>query len=45
MNEIIDYLLKVNPKERPNCDDILKHPAIKKRLDFFQAIMCVKMKN
>ena len=37
MNEIIDYLLKVNPKERPNCDDILKHPAIKKRLEFFKA--------
>ena len=37
MNEIIDYLLKVNPKERPNCDDILKLPVIKKRLEFFQA--------
>ena len=37
MNEIIDYLLKVNPKDRPNCDDILKHPVVKKRLEFFQA--------
>ena len=37
MNDIIDYLLKVNPKERPNCDDILKHPLVKKRLEFFQA--------
>ena len=37
MNDIIDYLLKVNPKERPNCDDILKHPVVKKRLEFFQA--------
>ena len=37
MNEIIDYLLKVNPKERPSCDDILKHPVIKKRLEFFQS--------
>ena len=37
MNEIIDYLLKVNPKDRPNCDDILKHPVVKKRLKFFQA--------
>jgi len=37
MNEIIKYLLKVNPKDRPNCDEILKHPIIKKRLEFFQA--------
>ena len=37
MNEIINFLLKVNPKERPNCDDILKHPIIRKRLEFFQA--------
>ena len=37
MNEIIDYLLKVNPKERPNCDEILKHPIVKNRLEFFQA--------
>ena len=37
MNEIIDFLLKVKPKDRPNCDEILKHPIIKKRLEFFQA--------
>ena len=37
INEIISYLLKVNPKERPSCDEILKHPIIKKRLEFFQA--------
>ena len=37
MNEIIRFLLKVNPKDRPNCDEILKHPIIKKRLEFFQA--------
>ena len=37
MNEIIDYLLKVNPQERPNCDQILRHPLVKKRLEFFQA--------
>ena len=37
MNEIIAYLLKVNPRERPTCDEILKHPIIKKRLEFFQA--------
>jgi NIMA (never in mitosis gene a)-related kinase len=37
MNDIIDYLLKVNPKERPNCEQILKHPAVQKRLEFFQS--------
>ena len=37
MNEIIGFLLKVNPKDRPNCDEILRHPIIKKRLEFFQA--------
>ena len=37
MNEIIVYLLKVNPRDRPNCDEILRHPLIKKRLEFFQA--------
>ena len=37
MNEIIGFLLKVNPRDRPNCDEILKHPLIKKRLEFFQA--------
>jgi NIMA (never in mitosis gene a)-related kinase len=37
MNEIINFLLKVNPKDRPNCDEILKHPIVKKRLEFFQA--------
>ena len=37
MNEIIGFLLKVNPKDRPGCDEILKHPIIKKRLEFFQA--------
>ena len=37
MNDIIDFLLKVNPKDRPNCDQILKHPLVKKRLEFFQS--------
>ena len=36
MKEIIKLLLKVNPKERPNCTQILNHDIIKKRLDFFQ---------
>jgi hypothetical protein len=30
-------LLKVNPSDRPTCAQILKHPIIKKRLEFFKA--------
>ena len=36
MNEIIDYILKVRPQERPNCEEILNHPLVKKRLEFFK---------
>ena len=37
LKEIIKLLLKVNPKERPSCSQILNHELIKKRLEFFQA--------
>ena len=37
MNEILSLLFKVNPKERPNCEDILKLDLIKKRIEFFKA--------
>ena len=37
IKEIIKLLLKVNPKERPSCAQILNHELIKKRLEFFQA--------
>ena len=37
IKEIIKLLLKVNPKERPTCFQILNHDLIKKRLEFFQA--------
>ena len=37
IKEIIKLLLKVNPKERPSCSQILNHELIKKRLEFFQA--------
>jgi len=36
IKDIIKLLLKVNPKERPNCSQILNNDIIKKRLDFFQ---------
>ena len=35
--EIVKLLLKVKTKERPTCAQILKHPLVKKRLEFFQA--------
>ena len=37
ISEIIKMLLKVNPSERPTCAQILKHPIIKKRLEFFKS--------
>ena len=37
IREIIKLLLKVKTKERPTCAQILKHPLVKKRLEFFQA--------
>ena len=37
ISEIIKFLLKVNPIDRPNCAQILKHPLVVKRIDFFKA--------
>ena len=37
IKEIIKILLKVKTKDRPTCAQILKHPLVKKRLEFFQA--------
>jgi len=37
ISEIIKFLLKVNPIDRPNCSQILKHPLVVKRIDFFKA--------
>ena len=34
--EIIKFLLKVNPIDRPNCEQILKHPLVIKRIEFFK---------
>ena len=36
--QIVQFLLQVNPKLRPNCDQILNHPIIKKRIEYFKAI-------
>ena len=34
--EMIKFLLKVNPVDRPNCGQILKHPLVVKRIEFFK---------
>ena len=36
LSELLKLLFKVNPKERPSCSEILKHPLIQKRIDFFK---------
>ena len=42
LNEIIKLLLHVNAKERPSCEQILRHPLVIKRLDFFKENSKVK---
>ena len=37
ISEIISFLLKVNPLDRPNCSQILKHQLVVKRIEFFKA--------
>ena len=37
IKEIIKLMLKVNPKDRPSCAQILNHELVKKRMEFFQA--------
>ena len=37
ISEIIKLLLKLKSKDRPTCGQILKHPLVKKRIEFFQA--------
>jgi len=34
--EMIKFLLKVNPSDRPNRGEILKHPLVLKRIEFFK---------
>ena len=36
LSELLKLLFKVNPKERPSCSEILKHPLIQKRIEFFK---------
>ena len=37
IKEIIKFMLKVNPQDRPSCGQILNHELVKKRMEFFQA--------
>jgi len=37
IKEIIKFILKVNPSDRPSCGQILNHEVVKKRLEFFKA--------
>ena len=36
--QIVQFLLQVNPKLRPNCDQILDHPIIQKRIGYFDSL-------
>ena len=38
LHQIVIFLLQVNPKLRPSCDQILNHPIIQKRIDYFKII-------
>ena len=36
--QIVQFLLQVNPKSRPSCDQILNHPIVQKRIEYFKSI-------
>jgi NIMA (never in mitosis gene a)-related kinase len=36
LGEIIRLLIQVSPESRPSCDQILKHPMIQKRIEYFK---------
>ena len=37
LSKIIQYLLQVNPILRPSCEQILNHPIIQKRIEYFKS--------
>ena len=45
MEQLLKLLFKVNPKERPTCGEILKHPLVQKRIEFFKAQMGLEDKD
>ena len=45
MNDLLKLLFKVNPRERPTCAEILKHPLIQKRIEYFKAQIGLDSEN
>ena len=37
LSKIIQYLLQINPILRPSCEQILNHPIIQKRIEYFKS--------
>ena len=35
--QVVQFLLQVNPSSRPNCEQILNHPAVMKRIEYFKS--------
>ena len=43
--KIVQFLLQVNPTLRPSCDQILKHPIVQKRIEYFKSFSLDKEKS
>ena len=37
LSKIVQYLLQVNPILRPSCEQILNHPIVQKRIEYFKS--------
>ena len=37
ISELLKLLFKINPKERPSCEEILKNPLVLKRMEFLKS--------
>ncbi len=35
--QIVQLLIQVNPESRPNCEEIIAHPIIQKRIEYFKS--------
>ena len=35
--QVVQFLLQVNPNSRPNCEEILNHPIVDKRIAYFKS--------
>ena len=35
--QIVQFLLQVNPNNRPSCEEILNHPIVQKRIEYFKS--------